>query len=273
MDRECKKQNGTVTKRDIQERLLPMLKKFHEVCEEHHIRYYMNSGTMLGAIRHKGFIPWDDDVDLGLFREEYDRLLKLPASVWGEDYQLAHFQNKKGYPYCFAKLYDKRTTVIEDGYVKYRGGVYLDIFPHDGAGNTEKTAHLRYWSNFARYWLLIYNLLEEKKAFPKSILQKWAKSRSTYAWQKRLDEALREKSCKDCRYVANFIGRHRTKEVFDKELFGTPVLYPFEDLMLYGPEKYDEYLTQLYGNYMELPSEEEQEANHPNSYVNLSEGF
>lgn len=262
-----------VTKKELQERLLPMLEKFHQVCEAHGIQYYMNSGTMLGAIRHKGFIPWDDDVDLGLFRSEYDRLLALPGSVWGPDYELVHFQKRKGYPYCFAKLYDRRTTMVEDGYVKYRAGIYLDIFPHDGAGNTHLGSCIRYRLNFARYWFLIYRLLEDKKKFPKNLLQAWTHLYSTYAWQKKLDKAIQEKSCESSRYVANFIGRHRTKEVFRKELFGTPTLYPFENLMLYGPERYDEYLSQLYGDYMSLPPEEERDLNHPLSYINLDEPY
>lgn len=257
-------------RKQLQQRLLQMLKVFHRVCEEHGIRYYMNSGTMLGAIRHKGFIPWDDDVDLGLFRKEYDHLLSLPKEVWGPDYELITFHNTKGYPYCFAKLYDKNSTIVEDGYVKTVGGIYLDIFPHDGAGNHLSTAKLRYRRNFVQYWLLIYRLLEEKKQNPvKRLLQHWAHTRPVHAWQNKLERRIRELDCDDCVYVSNYIGRHRTKEVFPKEYFGTPTLYEFEDMQLYGPERATEYLTWLYGNFMELPPEEERSLNHPAQLIDL----
>lgn len=257
-------------RKQLQLRLLRMLKVFHRVCEENGISYYMNSGTMLGAVRHKGFIPWDDDVDLGLFRAEYDRLLALPARVWGPDYELVTFHHTKGYPYCFAKLYDKNSTVVEEGYTQTVGGIYLDIFPHDGAGNHLCTAKLRYWRNFAQYWLLIYRLLEEKKRDPlKRMLQNFTQKNSVRAWQNKLERTIRRLECDQCAYVSNFIGRHRTREVFPKEFFGTPVLYDFEDMKLYGPEKATEYLTWLYGDFMKLPPEEERGLNHPASFIDL----
>lgn len=257
-------------KQQIQGRLLAMMKRFHDVCQEENIEYYMNSGTMLGAIRHKGFIPWDDDVDLGLFRNEYERLVSLPQSVWLPDYELVTFHNKKGYPYCFAKLYDKNSTLVEKGYSNYVGGVYLDIFPHDGAGNSLITSKARYYMNFARYWLLIYRLIPEKKKNPvKRLLQAWAHQRPVRAWQEALEESIKALDTNDCRYVSNFIGRHRTREVFPKEFFGTPTLYEFEDSSFFGPEMADEYLTWLYGDYMKLPPKGEQDINHPAEFIDL----
>lgn len=257
-------------KRQIQGRLLKMMKKFHEVCLNEGITYYMNSGTMLGAVRHKGFIPWDDDVDLGLFRSEYERLCSLSKDVWGADYELVTFHNTRGYPYCFAKLYDKNSTIVEKGYTTCVGGIYLDIFPHDGAGNYLWTSKARYYMNFVRYWLLIYSLLKERKSNPvKRLLKAWADRRPVRAWQFGLEEAISSLNTDDCAYVSNFIGRHRTREVFPKKFFGTPVLYSFEDTQFYGPEMADEYLKWLYGDYHRLPPKEEQELNHPAEFIDL----
>lgn len=257
-------------KRQIQDRLLVMMKKFHEVCVSEGITYYMNSGTMLGAVRHKGFIPWDDDVDLGLFRSEYERLCSLPKEVWGPDFELVTFHNRRGYPYCFAKLYDKNSTIVERGYASFAGGVYLDIFPHDGAGNNLLMSKAVYYMNFVRYWLLIYRLLEEKKTNPvKRLIKAWADRRPVRAWQLELERSISKLDVNECSYVSNFIGRHRTKEVFPKEFFGMPALYQFEDTQFYGPEMADEYLTWLYGDYHKLPPAEERELNHPVEFIDL----
>lgn len=267
---EKKRENAGELKRRIQDRLLLMMKKFHEVCQSEGITYYMNSGTMLGAIRHEGFIPWDDDVDLGLFRSEYERLCALPENVWGPDYELVTFHNRKEYPYCFAKLYDKNSTIVEKGYASCVGGIYLDIFPHDGAGNYLLTSKLRYYMNFARYWLLIYSLLGEKKSNPvKRLLKAWADTRPVRAWQHALEKSITQLDADKCEYVSNFIGRHRTREVFPKKFFGTPILYKFEDTQFYGPEMADEYLTWLYGDYHQLPPVEEQNLNHPAEFIDI----
>lgn len=260
---------------EIQASLLEMMKVFHRVCEENNIVYYMNSGTVLGAIRHGDFIPWDDDVDLGLYREQYEKLLALPEQVWGENYRLATFHSMEGYPFCYAKLYDVRTTKVENayGFKKWTGGIYLDIFPHDGAGNSRFSAVIRYRWNFIKLWFLLYSMLEKRQRNPiKRILQWIAGRKSVFKRQCDLEKAMKAKSVAKSRYVSNFIGKHRTREVFDKRLFGKPTLYPFADTEFYGPERVEEYLTQLYGNYMELPPENERETVHPGE-VDLKHSF
>ena len=129
---------------ELQEKIFGIMKAFDRVCRENNLHYYMLGGTMLGAIRHKGFIPWDDDADFGLPRKDYETLLALPEESFPEGYRLRHFQKEQGVPYAFIRLEDERTTCVETrrsgtGYV---GGVYIDIFPLDGDANV---LPLRIW--------------------------------------------------------------------------------------------------------------------------------
>ncbi len=113
--------------------LLQLLDKFVEVCVQNNLKYYLAYGTVLGAIRHKGIIPWDDDIDIQMPREDYLKLQQLPKSVFGDEFQLSTWSNTPNYPYDFLKLEKLNTTLIERLTKKvYIGGVYIDIFPLDG---------------------------------------------------------------------------------------------------------------------------------------------
>ena len=119
---------------DLQKRLLVILKEFARVCGKHNLRYFLNGGTCLGAIRHKGFIPWDDDVDVMMPREDYEKFLTLQYEYEGTPYFIQSWKSDPRYTYGFAKLRDSSTTFIEDFYRNHRinHGVWIDIFPLDG---------------------------------------------------------------------------------------------------------------------------------------------
>ena len=112
--------------------LLLLLDKFVQVCSKHHLRYFLAYGTTLGAIRHKGMIPWDDDIDVHMPREDYEKLQALPKSVW-EGMELTSWRLKQCNQYHFMKLEDPNTTIIEQLDPLYVGGIYIDIFPLDKA--------------------------------------------------------------------------------------------------------------------------------------------
>ena len=131
---------------ELQQELLKILKWFHGFCVENNLRYYADGGTMLGAVRHKGFIPWDDDVDVCMPREDYNKLISLSASL-PKPYVLETPQSEaKDFLYAFSKIYNTDTTLIEKGKKNIKRGIYLDVFPLDGLGNSEKEAK----KNFAR---------------------------------------------------------------------------------------------------------------------------
>ena len=105
---------------------------FIDICTKLKLRWFAQGGTVLGAVRHQGFIPWDDDLDIGMPRADYD-LLMTNAKEWlPEPYEAVCAENDKEYPLPFAKIQDADTTLIERMHLKYLGGVYIDVFPLDG---------------------------------------------------------------------------------------------------------------------------------------------
>ena len=118
--------------RPLQLRILKILLAVDKVCKEHGLRYYIMAGTMLGAVRHKGFIPWDDDLDIGMPRADYDLLMSHSKEWLPKPYEAVCAENDPNYPLPFAKIQDADTTLIERMHLKYLGGIYLDVFPLDG---------------------------------------------------------------------------------------------------------------------------------------------
>ena len=117
-----------VTLEEMRDLQLAMMDKIHEFCVERGIRYSLGGGTLLGAVRHKGYIPWDDDIDIMLPRPDYERFLKEFDGVY-PNFKVLHLNNDRTYPYLFAKVYDSRTLLVE---CRATMGVYIDVFPIDG---------------------------------------------------------------------------------------------------------------------------------------------
>lgn len=119
--------------RPLQLRLLEIAKAFDKVCKEHNLSYYMLDGTLLGAVREKGFIPWDDDMDIGMPRADYEALIAHSKEWLPKPLEFVCYENDPKYPLHFGKIQDASTTLIERPHLYYLGGAYIDIFPIDGA--------------------------------------------------------------------------------------------------------------------------------------------
>ena len=130
----------------LQKRICMILSDFHDFCVENNLQYYAIGGTLLGAMRHHGFIPWDDDADVGMPREDFNRLCELLNGKKIKNQYLLESplspDKKYTFPYC--KLYDTKTTLIENTRIKLVRGVYIDIFPLDGLGNTKEECKKNY---------------------------------------------------------------------------------------------------------------------------------
>ncbi len=247
----------------LQNELLDMMKEFHAICEQNNIRYYMLGGTLLGAVRHKGFIPWDDDIDVGIPREDYERLLNLNFSRISTNLEVISEKNDVNYPYAFAKLCNKNTTLVESNDVKFVSGIYIDIFPLDGICKNRFMKYIHFRKISIYYSLIWLSQLKIQYHNPyKSMIVNFSKCVGTSFWHRRLKKTLMHyKYSKSC-YVGNLLGLYQEREIVPKDFFDEREKYIFEDTELYSMKKSDAYLRNIYGDYMKLPPLEKQKSHH-----------
>ena len=142
--------------KNIQKIELSMLDELSKILDKHEIRYFLAFGTALGCIRHRGFIPWDDDVDLYLWGEDYPKLKKVFETEKIENLELHDFSTQKGYPYVFPKIVNKKTILVENSlkHLDYKCGVYIDIFPLFGIPNNKLLKGLFESIRYFRYCVI-----------------------------------------------------------------------------------------------------------------------
>ena len=251
---------------DLQGKLLDMLVWFDHFCRENHLRYYAIGGTLLGAVRHEGFIPWDDDVDVAMPRPDYDRLAQLMGSWIHDDFIMLETENSKDEKYCFpfSKLYNITTTMYENVNTGLKRGVYVDVFPLDGIGNGEQPDWKWFGKIRRRCQIHVARVtgIREGRSFMKNAAAVLAKAVPNRILN---NHALRLKICEMCRkydfdssdWAGNLLGNWEGREIMPREYFGEPTPYRFEGHEILSFEKAEEFLTSLYGNWHELPPEEE----------------
>ncbi len=255
---------------ELQSRLLEMFRWFHGFCAENGLRYYMIGGTMLGAARHKGFIPWDDDIDVGMPRGDYERLRQIMGEKPIGPYLLeTPHTEAEDYFYPFSKIYDTGTTLVENTRMKIKRGIYLDIFPLDGIGVSEEESRKNYKPIQWKFNMLLTRVtgirqgrskLKNAAVLAARIIPGWIINNKKLLLSLDMDCARR--SYDNSVWVGNLVGAWRFREVMPKEIFGEPTLYDFEGQKMYGAERSDEYLTFLYGDWRKLPPKEKQVSHH-----------
>ena len=255
----------------LQVQLLGMMKVFHKICEENNLRYYMLGGTCLGAVRHKGFIPWDDDVDVGMPRKDYDIFCEKWKEFLPDFMELRYYKTEPKSPFHFAKLIDKRTTLIERAYTDYIEGIYIDLFPLDAMRKYNIWGKIRSKFIWVGKAALINRCTTEKRNEVHKRIFNFISKRINLSFLHNVVEKmiLLEKS-DNPNLLCNFFGAWNNREFIKSSVFGTPTLYDFEDTAFYGPQNTDSYLKALYGDYMCLPPESKRVCKHNYYYVNLN---
>ncbi len=255
--------------KEIHGKMLDILTAIDETCKKHNLTYYIIAGTMLGAVRHKGFIPWDDDADICMPHRDYDRLIEHASEWLPEHYEMVCAENDSNYPHPFGKIQDSRTTLIERAHLGHVGGVYVDVFPVDGMPDSRWRRRLHFM-HYKYLCKLLYFTCRDPYRHGHGV-SSWIpllchKLFTIEGIQKRIRRMLTKYDFYESRQVLCFDDGLRS--VVPREVYGTPTPYPFEDRTLMGVEQYDYLLSHMYGDYM-TPPPAGTEFQHNIHYMNL----
>lgn len=259
--------------KDIQHVSMEILDEIHNYCVDNNIYYTLCGGTLLGAIRHKGFIPWDDDIDIAMPRPDYERFIHSFRSDNGLKVISRQIEGCEDSTFAYARVCDMNKTYVDSTrarWTRYKTGVWVDIFPLDGASDDRKEA--------------------ENKTHVMSVLEKKCKRRRvnylTFNYNKGLlynckvlyrlifrsrDTSIYDEHIRMCReidwsetshFTSCSIMHYGMREYQEKTLLNNRQLTQFEDRQYYVISDYDKWLTSIYGDYMKLPPMEAQKAGH-----------
>lgn len=251
---------------EIKKTELDILIAFDEFCREHKLRYFLSSGTLLGAIRHKGFIPWDDDIDVSMPRPDYEKFYELtkfnPIQKKFVTSVYRKCLNKTYFP--FMKIVDISTQISEDP-KKTRGiqGLWIDIFPIDGWPKNSQKIFSKYMRIFKKYNFLRTKIIYKVNCqnFLKYIIKKslWILFSPMIPFLlKRMDYLMKKQKFTDSDFVFESLWPSNNRKQLTWDLFTPRMHTEFEKHQFYIPSNYDLYLKTFFGNYMQLPPENEQ---------------
>jgi len=267
----------SVELRKVQEVELEILDIVHKVCVENHLKYSLAYGTLIGAVRHQGFIPWDDDIDICMPREDYDKFLRIWSRYNFKDYILQNIETDEDFTQNFTKIRKNHTTFLqpkEEKY-KYHKGVFIDIFPGDRVPDSKLKRQFQFLN-------MAVNLLYSRKfksgssskmisivenilfLFPKSLQRKCRKVSEKIVKKYNFNYKLQ--------YVfASTIDDAKT--YYPSDIFENLVLLDFEGEKFYVFKDYDKCLRIQYGNYMQLPPEKERVWTHAPQLIDFHRNY
>lgn len=259
--------------RPLQLKVLDILLAVDKICKEHHLHYYLWAGTMLGAVRHQGFIPWDDDLDICMPRKDYDLLINHSAEWLPSPYEMVSTELDNSYPLPFAKIQDASTTLIERFHLSYLGGIYLDVFPIDGIPSNKLKQRIHFFQ-YQFYKKVLYFIFRDPYKHGHGV-SCWIpllcrKFFTTKGVQQKLHHLMTQYDFERCDYIVDH--DDGLKGVLKKEILGNPTPVLFEEKEVLGVEKFDTYLKQKYGDYLKIPAHGKQRQ-HNFHYLSLEEPY
>ena len=256
-----------------QKLLLYILKNFHDICEENGLVYNIFGGTMLGAVRHGGIIPWDDDVDVTMPRDDYERFIQIVKEQYHRDFVI-HSIKDKNYIYPFAKFGMKKTllteSIVRDKYNKLT--VNIDVFPNDNYP-LDISLFKQYEEYERKIIKCAYNIdIMPKKWWKKPLVifkyieRLLVRIRGVYYYLEKQERLFKEAK-NDDKYILCQGAGWGEKGKLEKAVYYDRMLYSFNDLKVWGIKNYDKHLSSLYGDYMTPPPEEKRICPHSNSFL------
>ncbi len=270
---ELEQEGTTATLEEHQKAMHKLLAVFDKVCRELNVRYFLFAGTLLGAVRHQGFIPWDDDLDVLMLRSDYERLMREAPAIFEKENLFLQREYSEHYPMFFSKLRINGTTCLEPYYPKdnkMHQGVYMDIFPCDNAYNSKIGRGLQ----FAASKVVIAKALDAEGYVTNSKLKKAVMCVSRCIPQAPFHRIVKGPK-KQNEFVHSFLGgSSRFKQsVYPSDIFCETIDLPFEGKSFWCPYKYDALLKILYGDYMTIPSVEERKCKKHTILVDLKNSY
>lgn len=262
MDMMSKDEHEYLALEEIHEELLKLLLRFDAFCKEHGLRYSLDSGTLLGAVRHKGFIPWDDDVDVNMPRPDYDRLMSLEGEL-ADDLHLVNAGNSD-FVYGFCKFCTDKVRAQEPSYEGHMDEMlWIDIFPTDGmpadAADAAKAKALVRKATRRNVWANVNHQSERglKRAIKTVGGALFGLGDPRGCMLAAIAEAVSSPGYESAERVGCFVGTDRGCWSIPKGGYEKTVNMEFEGRMLPCMSCWDEFLTALYGDYMQLPPEDQ----------------
>ena len=250
---------------EIKQVELDILKYLHELCEKYQIKYFIDFGTLLGAVRHKGFIPWDDDTDISLARDEFEKLYKVLKNENHPYYKLISFRETKGYPYSYMRVHDIRTrrdaNLLDPTVVL---GTCVDIFPYDGVVMEESDCKkMKLYKHFVRLSSLNFKGIKSEnggiKNLPRYIGSAIFRLSSPQTWNQKLENLALKYSVNQATDLTCTIFDPSFPEGIKKEWLYDLIDMPYENIVVKAPRKYHEILAYEFGaDYMTPPPVEQQ---------------
>lgn len=253
--------------RQLQLLQLDAFKEVDRICKKYDIQYYMIGGTLIGAVRHKGFIPWDDDVDIAMLRENYDRFLRCCLGELSEKYFLQNYQTEVDFYPALTRIC-LRGTHLDDkysGHLNFNKAAYMDIFPLDNVPDDEEMLRKQEKKLKIIDKLMVYKaclVYRNGPLFTKLIAKKILKGLllpiSLKFLQRCREKIMTEYAKQTTSRVCSTVSKYGyKKQVMQRGIYGEPVLLEFEGGLFPAPQEWDTYLRQVFGNYRAYPPEEQ----------------
>ncbi len=270
-DMEIDQKDNEAQTKKIQRELMPLLHEVKRVCEENNIPYFLCAGSALGAVRHGGFIPWDDDIDIGMLRKDYMKFLQVARKELREGFLLIDANDTPDYYVGHAKVFRDNTALVnrETSHLRTHHGFYLDIFPFDTMPEDEIKQEEMYQDVRAIKGKFVQ--MKKWNAYSgKNPIKRYFANEKYYSMKKyspikvfaRMNEILTQYLNSGSTIVADLFAPYNKKLFYEVEdIFPVKKLY-FEDGEYPVPGNYDKYLTVMYGDYMTLPPEDKRYVKH-----------
>jgi lipopolysaccharide cholinephosphotransferase len=249
----------------LQQRLYTLLLEVDRICGIHGITYYLIGGTALGAVRHKGFIPWDDDLDVGMLRPEYERFLRLCGETLGPKFFLQYWRTEPTYFLPFARIRLNGTTFLSPGHehLPLHQGIYLDIFPLDGLPKRRWIARLQRKVQRGLHALLMVKFMNlPKPRLRNRLLTRFLRPLLPGAQINRFYNFTAKLFPVETASNIVFLSLLKNRPIYPREWFAAPVYMLFEEHQFPMPTNWHAFLERTFGDYMIPPPVEERVFNH-----------